>query len=186
MSEYYQDTIAALATAAGRGGVGIVRVSGPKALDIAKLMVHFEPKNRYAHYCDFYDPDGLRLDQGIALYFKGPHSFTGEDVVEFQAHGGPVILDLLLKAIVSNGARLAEAGEFSQRAFFNDKLDLVQAEAISDLINSTSEQAARSALRSLQGDFSQQVDAIVSGLIKLRMYVEAAIDFPEEEVDFLS
>lgn len=186
MSDYYQDTIAALATAVGRGGVGIVRVSGPKSLDIAKSLVHFEPKNRYAHYCDFFDSEGLRLDQGIALYFKGPHSFTGEDVVEFQAHGGPVILDLLLKAIVSCGARLAEAGEFSQRAFFNDKLDLVQAEAISDLINSTSEQAARSALRSLQGEFSKQIDDIVADLIGLRMYVEAAIDFPEEEVDFLS
>lgn len=186
MSDYYQDTIAALATAAGRGGVGIVRVSGPKSLDIAKSLVHFEPKNRHAHYSDIFDTEGLRLDQGIVLYFKGPHSFTGEDVVEFQAHGGPVILDLLLKAIVSCGARLAEAGEFSQRAFFNDKLDLVQAEAISDLINSTSEQAARSALRSLQGDFSKQVDEIVTDLIALRMYVEAAIDFPEEEVDFLS
>ena len=186
MSDYYQDTIAALATAAGRGGVGIVRVSGPLALDIAQAIVHFEPKNRYAHYCDFYDLEGHRLDQGIALYFKGPHSFTGEDVIEFQAHGGPIILDLLLKTIVSRGARLAEAGEFSQRAFFNDKLDLVQAEAISDLINSTSEQAARSALRSLQGDFSNQVDQIVADLIGLRMYVEAAIDFPEEEVDFLS
>jgi tRNA modification GTPase len=186
MSDYYQDTIAALATAAGRGGVGIVRVSGPEALDIAKALVNFEPKNRYAHYCDFFDAEGLRLDQGICLYFKGPHSFTGEDVVEFQAHGGPVILDLLLKAILSCGARLAGAGEFSQRAFFNDKLDLVQAEAISDLINSTSEQAARSALRSLQGDFSKQVDEIVADLIALRMYVEAAIDFPEEEVDFLS
>ncbi len=186
MSDYHQDTIAALATAAGRGGVGIVRVSGAKAFAIAKQMVHFEPKNRYAHYSDFYDPEGTRLDQGIVLYFKGPHSFTGEDVVEFQAHGGPVILDLLLKSIVSCGARLAEAGEFSQRAFFNDKLDLVQAEAIADLINSTSEQAARSALRSLQGEFSQQVDTIVSDLIKLRIYVEAAIDFPEEEVDFLS
>lgn len=186
MSDYYQDTIAALATAAGRGGVGIVRVSGPQALNIAKKVIQFNPKNRFAHYCDFFDLQGERLDQGIALYFKGPHSFTGEDVVEFQAHGGPVILDLILKTLVSHGARLAQAGEFSQRAFFNDKLDLVQAEAISDLINSTSEQAARSALRSLQGDFSKQVNTIVDELIKLRMFVEAAIDFPEEEVDFLS
>jgi len=186
MSDYFQDTIAALATAAGRGGVGIVRISGPNALSIAESILKFTPKNRFAHYCDFFDSEQQRLDQGIALYFKGPHSFTGEDIVELQAHGGPVILDLLLKSIVSLGGRLAQAGEFSQRAFFNDKLDLVQAEAISDLINSTSEQAARSALRSLQGEFSKQVNDIVADLIKLRIFVEAAIDFPEEEVDFLA
>jgi len=186
MSNYHKDTIAALATAAGRGGVGIVRISGPQALSIAETILKFSPKNRFAHYCDFHDVQDQRLDQGIALYFKAPNSFTGEDVVELQAHGGPIVLDLLLKTIVSLGGRLAQAGEFSQRAFFNDKLDLVQAEAISDLINSTSEQAARSALRSLQGEFSNQVNDIVAGLIKLRIFVEAAIDFPEEEVDFLS
>lgn len=186
MSEYFHDTIAAVATAAGRGGVGIVRLSGDKALNIAEQLTGFTPKKRYAHYCDFLDHQGQRLDQGIILYFENPHSFTGEDVVEFQAHGGPVILDLLLKSIVHLGARLAEPGEFSQRAFLNDKLDLVQAEAVSDLINSTSEQAARSALRSLQGEFSRQVNDIVEKLIELRMFVEAAIDFPEEEVDFLS
>ena len=186
MSDYYQDTIAALATAAGRGGVGIVRISGPQALSIAESILKFSPKSRFAHYCDFHDTDSQRLDQGIALYFKAPNSFTGEDVVELQAHGGPVVLDLLLKTIVSLGGRLAQAGEFSQRAFFNDKLDLVQAEAISDLINSTSEQAARSALRSLQGEFSNQVNSIVAELIKIRIFVEAAIDFPEEEVDFLT
>ena len=186
MNDYHQDTITALATAAGRGGVGIVRISGPEALSIANKLINFTPNNRFAHYCDFYDSNQDKLDQGIALYFKGPNSFTGEDVVELQAHGGPVVLDLLLKSIVALGGRLAQAGEFSQRAFLNDKLDLIQAEAVSDLINSTSEQAARSALRSLQGDFSKKVNDIVSGLIKLRIFVEAAIDFPEEEVDFLS
>lgn len=186
MSDYFQDTITAMATASGRAGVGIIRISGPKALSIAEKIIHFIPKNRYAHYCDFFDQNNLRLDQGIALYFKGPHSFTGEDVVELQAHGGPVVLDLLIKTVLAFGGRIAEAGEFSQRAFLNDKLDLVQAEAVSDLINSSSEQAARSALRSLQGEFSQRIDEIVSTLIEIRMFVEAAIDFPEEEIDFLS
>ena len=186
MTLYHPDTITAIATAAGRGGVGIVRISGPQALLIAEAILGFSPKNRFAHYCDFHDFKNQRLDQGIALYFKNPHSFTGEDVVELQAHGGPVILDLLLKTIIQHGGRLAEPGEFSQRAFFNDKLDLIQAEAISDLINSTSEQAARCALRSLQGEFSKQVNDIVDQLIKLRIFVEAAIDFPEEEIDFLA
>jgi len=186
MNDYHQDTIAALATAVGRGGIGIVRISGPDALDIAQKLIQFTPKKRYAHYCDFYDSKKVKLDQGIALFFEAPHSFTGEDVVELQAHGGPVLLDLLLDSIVSLGGRLAEAGEFSKRAFLNNKLDLIQAEAVSDLINSTSEQAARSALRSLQGDFSHQVNEIVDELIKLRMFVEASIDFPEEEVDFLN
>lgn len=186
MSEYYQDTITALATASGRAGVGIIRISGSNALAIVEKIIHFIPKNRHAHYCDFYDQNGARLDQGIALYFKGPHSFTGEDVVELQAHGGPVVLDLLIKTVLAFGGRIAEAGEFSQRAFLNDKLDLVQAEAISDLINSSSEQAARSALRSLQGEFSKKIETIVSALIEIRMFVEAAIDFPEEEIDFLS
>ena len=186
MTFYHQDTITAIATAAGRGGVGIVRISGPQALSIAESILGFTPKMRYAHYCDFNDQNNHRLDQGIALYFNNPHSFTGEDVIELQAHGGPIVLDLLLKTILHYGGRLAEPGEFSQRAFFNDKLDLVQAEAISDLINSTSEQAARCALRSLQGEFSNQINSIVEQLIKLRIFVEAAIDFPEEEVDFLT
>lgn len=186
MSEYFQDTITAVATANGRAGVGIIRISGPDALSIAEKVIRFIPKNRHAHYCDFFDQDGLRLDQGIAIYFKGPYSFTGEDVVELQAHGGPVVLDLLIKTVLAFGARVAEAGEFSQRAFLNEKLDLVQAEAVSDLINSSSEQAARSALRSLQGEFSKKIDSIVATLIDIRMFVEAAIDFPEEEIDFLS
>jgi tRNA modification GTPase len=186
MADYFQDTITALATASGRAGVGIIRISGSFSLIIAEKILGFTPKNRHAHYCDFYDQYGERLDQGIALYFKGPHSFTGEDVVEFQAHGGPVILDLLTKSILAHGARLAHAGEFSQRAFLNDKLDLIQAEAIADLINSSSEQAARSALRSLQGEFSARINDLVESLISIRMFVEAAIDFPEEEIDFLS
>ncbi len=180
------DTIAAIATPSGCGGVGIVRVSGPLASEIACKMIGFTPRVRHAHYCPFIDAAGTQLDQGICLYFAAPHSFTGEDVVEFQAHGGPVVLDLLLKTTTQHGARLALPGEFSQRAFLNDKLDLVQAEAIADLINSNSEQAARSALRSLQGSFSRHVDDLVASLIDLRMFVEAAIDFPEEEVDFLS
>jgi len=186
MKDYHQDTIAAIATAAGRGGVGIVRISGPDSLSFAESILGFKPKNRFAHYCDFYGSDAQRLDQGIAIFFKGPNSFTGEDVVELQAHGGPVILDMLLNRIMQLGGRLAEPGEFSQRAFLNDKLDLVQAEAVADLINSTSEHAARSALRSLQGAFSEQIDRLVEQLIELRKFVEAAIDFPEEEIDFLS
>ena len=142
---------------------------------------------RYAHYCDFYPPqEAEALDSGIALSFPGPHSFTGEDVVELQAHGGPVILDLLLQACCQAGARTARAGEFSERAFLNGKLDLAQAEAISDLINSTTSAAARSANRSLQGVFSREIDKLVAAVTSLRVYVEAAIDFPEEEIDFIA
>lgn len=180
------DTIAAIATAPGKGGVGIVRVSGTQALTIAERVLGFQPKLRHAHYAGFLDVDGERLDQGIALYFKAPHSYTGQDVVEFQAHGGPVVLDLILKTVLTLGCRLAEPGEFSMRAFLNDKIDLVQAEAISDLINSASEQAVRSANRTLDGKFSEQINALVQALIELRKFVEAAIDFPEEEIDFIS
>lgn len=180
------ETIAAVATAPGRGGVGIVRVSGQKALQIANAVLGFEPKVRYAHYCPFKDAQGTVLDEGIALYFKAPNSFTGEDVVEFQGHGGPVVLDFILQRVLALGARTARPGEFSERAFLNDKLDLTQAEAIADLIDSSSEQAARCAMRSLQGAFSQRIHALVESLINLRIYVEAAIDFPEEEIDFLS
>jgi len=186
MKSNYQDTIAALATAPGRSGVGIIRVSGKESLNIFKQIVNKEPRARYAHYLPFYDQENNIIDTGIALYFPAPNSFTGEDVVEFQGHGGPVILDLLIQRIFELGARPAEPGEFSQRAFINDKMDLTQAEAIADLIDASSEQAARSAMRSLQGEFSQQVLNIVEQLIQLRMYVEAAIDFPEEEIDFLS
>jgi tRNA modification GTPase len=180
------ETIAAVATAQGRGGVGIVRVSGPLAQSIAMAVSGRELKPRYAHYGPFSDADGQVLDQGLALYFPGPHSFTGEDVLELQGHGGPVVLDLLLRRCVQLGARLARPGEFSERAFLNDKLDLAQAEAIADLIEASSEQAARNALRSLQGEFSKRVHELTERLISLRIYVEAAIDFPEEEIDFLA
>ncbi len=181
------DTICAIATPPGRGGVGIIRLSGPDSLDIARAVSRRQTLNpRYAHYGPMYDQADQVLDEGLTLYFPGPHSFTGEDVVEFQAHGGPVILDLLLQTVMAAGARLARPGEFSERAFLNDKLDLAQAEAIADLIAASSEQAARSAVRSLQGDFSRTVADLVEECIQLRIYVEAAIDFPEEEIDFLT
>ncbi|MBI0006876.1 tRNA uridine-5-carboxymethylaminomethyl(34) synthesis GTPase MnmE [Gilliamella sp. W8126] len=181
------DTIVAQATPPGRGGVGILRVSGPKAQDIAKAVLGILPKPRYAHYLPFLASDGTTLDEGIALFFPNPHSFTGEDVLELQGHGGPVILDLLLKRILDiPGVRIARPGEFSERAFLNDKLDLAQAEAIADLIDASSEQAAKSALSSLQGVFSKKINTLVESLIHLRIFTEAAIDFPEEEIDFLS
>ena len=180
------DTIAAIATATGRGGVGIVRVSGPKASFVAEQLLKIKLQPRHAHYCDFKNRADEVLDQGIALFFPGPNSFTGEDVLELQGHGGPVILDLLLREITQLGIRLARPGEFSERAFLNDKLDLAQAEAIADLIDATTEQAARNALHSLQGAFSKRINELVEALIHLRIYVEASIDFPEEEIDFLS
>ncbi|RJG12727.1 tRNA uridine-5-carboxymethylaminomethyl(34) synthesis GTPase MnmE [Pseudomonas cavernicola] len=181
-----RETIAAVATAQGRAGVGIVRVSGPLAASIAKAVSQRELKPRYAHYGPFHDGHDQVLDEGLALYFPGPNSFTGEDVLELQGHGGPVVLDLLLRRCLELGARLARPGEFSERAFLNDKLDLAQAEAIADLIEASSEQAARNALRSLQGEFSRRVHELTERLIALRIYVEAAIDFPEEEIDFLA
>jgi tRNA modification GTPase len=180
------DTIVAPATPPGKGGVGVIRVSGPKATFILQTVTGQLPQPRYATYGTFTEDNGEVIDMGLTLFFPNPHSFTGEDVVEFQGHGGPVVMDRLLRRIVSLGARLARPGEFSERAFLNDKIDLTQAEAIADLIDSASEQAARCAIRSLQGEFSQQVNLLVESLIRLRMYVEAAIDFPEEEVDFLS
>jgi tRNA modification GTPase len=180
------DTIAALATPAGRGGVGIIRISGPAATEIAHNILGKLPAPRRAEYLPFYDLDGRIIDSGLALYFPNPHSFTGEDVLELQGHGGPVVLDLLLQQTLQQGARLARPGEFSERAFLNDKIDLAQAEAIADLIEAGSEQAARSAMQSLQGVFSDWVHATVESLTELRMFVEAAIDFPEEEIDFLA
>ena len=180
------DTITAIATAPGRGGVGIIRVSGAKSKEIAQAVLGFIPKTRYAHYCPFKDESENTLDEGLALFFEGPNSFTGEDILELQGHGGPVVLDFLLQRVMALGARAARPGEFSERAFLNDKMDLTQAEAIADLIDSASEQAARCAVRSLQGAFSQRIHELVESLIKLRIYVEAAIDFPEEEIDFLS
>ncbi len=180
------DTIVAIATPPGRGGVGIIRVSGPKSKVIANEMLGFNPKPRYAHYCPFKDQTENTIDEGLALYFEGPNSFTGEDILELQGHGGPVVLDFVLKRCIELGARTARPGEFSERAFLNDKIDLTQAEAIADLIDSASEQAARCAVRSLQGAFSHRIHELVNSLIQLRIYVEAAIDFPEEEIDFLS
>ncbi|CAI1069889.1 tRNA modification GTPase MnmE [Serratia fonticola] len=181
------DTIAALATPPGRGGVGILRISGRGAKDVALAVLGKLPKPRYADYLPFRDAEGSTLDQGIALWFPGPNSFTGEDVLELQGHGGPVILDLLLKRVLAlPDVRIARPGEFSERAFLNDKLDLAQAEAIADLIDASSEQAARSAMNSLQGAFSLRIHQLVEALTYLRIYVEAAIDFPDEEIDFLS
>lgn len=181
------ETIVAQATALGRGGVGIIRVSGPQAKQVALEVLGKEIKPRYAEYIPFTNEDGTQIDQGIALYFPNPNSFTGEDVLELQGHGGPVVMDMLIKRILKiSGTRAARPGEFSERAFLNDKIDLTQAEAIADLIDASSEEAAKSALNSLQGEFSQRINTLVESLIHLRIYVEAAIDFPEEEIDFLA
>ncbi|MCW8854674.1 MAG: tRNA uridine-5-carboxymethylaminomethyl(34) synthesis GTPase MnmE, partial [Gammaproteobacteria bacterium] len=180
------DTIAAIATPPGRGGVGIVRVSGPKSSEIAIKILGLCPEVRKATYLPFKDDTGDAIDTGIALYFQKPHSFTGEDVLELQAHGGPVVLDMLLKRVLSLGTRMARAGEFTEQAFLNDKMDLAQAEAVADLIEADSEEAVKAALRSLQGEFSQNVHNLVEKIIELRLYVEAALDFPEEEIDFIS
>jgi tRNA modification GTPase len=180
------DTIAAVATPPGRGGVGIVRVSGPRAAAVARGILGTVPRPRRAVHRPFLDDAGAVIDTGIALYFPGPGSFTGEDVVELHGHGGPVVMDMLLQRTLQLGARQSRPGEFSLRAFLNDKIDLAQAEAIADLIDSASQAAARSATRSLQGVFSQRIRDLVEELTQLRMYVEAAIDFPEEEIDFLS
>lgn len=179
-------TIAAIATAPGRGGVGIIRISGPGVTAVAQSILGVLPSPRYAHYGPFQDRQQQTLDQGIALYFPGPNSFTGEDVLELQGHGGPVILDMLLDEILALGIDHARPGEFSERAYLNDKLDLAQAEAIADLIDASSTAAAKQALHSLQGAFSKEIHQLVNQLIELRIYVEAAIDFPEEEVDFLT
>lgn len=185
MSIATADTIAAIATAPGRGGVGIVRVSGPGSATIAHRLLGGLPQPRHARYGAFRAHNGAILDEGIALWFPAPHSFTGEDVLELQGHGGPVVLDMLLTEVLAVGARPARPGEFSERAYLNDKLDLAQAEAIADLIDASSQQAARLAINSLQGRFSEAIDQLLEALIELRMYVESAIDFPEEEIDFL-
>ncbi|NNJ92897.1 MAG: tRNA uridine-5-carboxymethylaminomethyl(34) synthesis GTPase MnmE, partial [Gammaproteobacteria bacterium] len=181
------ETIAAQATSPGQGGIGIIRISGPLALLIAeKITAHKNLSPRKAIFTKFYDESDQVLDEGLLLYFPAPNSFTGDDVIELQLHGSPVIIDLLLQTCVYHGARLARPGEFSERAFHNGKIDLAQAEAIADLIESGTETAARMATRSLQGVFSKYIHELVEQLIHLRMYVEAAIDFPEEEIDFLS
>ncbi|MEW7993773.1 MAG: tRNA uridine-5-carboxymethylaminomethyl(34) synthesis GTPase MnmE [Candidatus Thiodiazotropha endolucinida] len=180
------DTIAAVATPQGRGSVGIVRISGPACRDIADALLDSMPSPRQARFKPFLDQDRTVIDSGLAIFFPKPHSFTGEDVLELQGHGGPVVMDLLLKRTLQLGARLARPGEFSERAFLNGKLDLVQAEAIADLIDAESQAAARSATRTLQGAFSNKIDRLVESLIELRLYVESAIDFPEEEIDYLT
>lgn len=181
-----EPTITAIATPPGQGGVGIIRLSGPEALVIARKISQCDEiiPNKFK-YRSFFDADGELVDQGLLLYFKAPHSFTGDDVIEFHTHGSPVVLDALLHTCVRLGAALAKPGEFSKRAFLNNKIDLTQAEAVADLIQASSMAAARMALRSLQGEFSKKIDAISEQLIYLRLYVEAAIDFPDEEVDFL-
>ena len=180
------ETISAIATATGAGGIGVVRVSGSAAGTIARHFLKREPRARYAHVCAFEDAHGETIDRGLLLWFAAPHSFTGEDVLEVQVHGSPVVLRRLLARTLELGARRARAGEFSERAFLNGKLDLAQAEAIADLIASGSEAAARAAMRSLDGVFSQRVHALTERVVRLRVWIEAAIDFPEEEIDFLA
>jgi tRNA modification GTPase len=180
------DTIVATATPPGTGGVGIVRLSGPDAERIGRTLLGKLPQPRRASYRRFRDADGAAIDEGLALYFPAPGSFTGEPVLELHGHGGPVVMGMLVDAAVALGARQAEPGEFSRRAFLNDRLDLAQAEAIADLIASGTEQAARAALRSLSGEFSDRVNALAEQLTGLRTHVEAAIDFPEDEIDFLA
>ena len=184
-SSNVKDPIVAIATAPGRGGVGVVRVSGADVSGIAEALLGRLPAPRLATYRRFLDSDGSTLDQGIALLFAAPHSFTGENVLELQGHGGPQVLNLILQRCIELGARLAAPGEFTRRAFLNGKLDLAQAEAVADLIDAQSAAAARSAVRSLSGAFSERIDELVERLVRLRMLVEATLDFPEEEIDFL-
>ena len=185
MNFFPKDTIAAIATPPGKGGVGMIRVSGERVADVALSLLKRTLEARKAHFLPFLDSDGSIIDSGIALYFPAPGSFTGEDVLELHAHGSPVVLDQLMRRILALEVRMARPGEFSERAFLNDKIDLAQAEAIADLIESSTVLAARSAQRSLQGEFSRLVNSLVDELIHLRMYVEAAIDFVDEEIDFL-
>lgn len=177
------DSIVAIATAPGRGGVGVVRISGNNLSSLAVSLLGKVPVPRHATYAAFHGTDGLIIDRGIALYFPSPNSYTGEDVLELQAHGGSGVLNLLLKRCLNEDVRLAKPGEFTERAFLNNKLDLVQAESVADLINATSEQAVRSANRSLAGDFSHTINQMIQKLIDLRVHVEASLDFPEEEID---
>ena len=186
MEQNTQDTIAAIATPPGNGGVGIIRVSGPLATEIAKQLSNKPLVPRQALFTSFRDENNTVIDSGILLYFPNPYSYTGEDTIELQGHGGTVVLGMLLKRVLSLGARLANPGEFTERAFLNDKLDLAQAEAVADLIESSTEQSVRSAQKSMQGVFSEQINECVDELTELRVYVEAAIDFVDEEIDFLS
>ncbi len=186
LSANSQDTIAAIATASGAGGIGIVRVSGPLCQAIATQILGHCPAPRYAAYLDFKEANGDLIDRGIAIYYNAPHSYTGEEVLELQAHGGTALMQLLLARCIALGARQAAPGEFTRRAYLNDKLDLAQAEAVADVINAATVEAAKSAVRSLSGEFSQTVNTLLSELINLRLYVEACLDFPEEEIDFIT
>lgn len=179
------DTIVAIATPPGRSGLGVVRVSGPGVCEVIPGLVGRELKPRYARFCKFRDQAGRVLDEGIAIFFPAPASYTGEDVLELYAHGSRIVLTQLVNRILALGARLARPGEFTERAFHNDKLDLVQAEAVADLVDAVSDQAARSAMRSMQGEFSGRVNRLLERLISLRLFVEGALDFPEDEIDFL-
>ena len=179
------ETICALATAIGQSGIGVIRVSGPLSKIISKKILHIELKPRHAFYGPFYDNEDNTIDKGVAIYFPGPNSYTGEDVVEFQGHGGMSVMRKLLETALIFGARLSEPGEFSKRAFLNGKMDLVQAEAVQDLIQSSSDESALSAVRSLTGEFSEKINHLLSELTSLRVFVEATIDFSDEEIDFL-
>lgn len=180
------DTIAAIATASGAGGIGVVRVSGPLSQAIAVSVLGHCPKPRHAAYLDFQQADGDLIDRGIAIFYPNPHSYTGEDVLELQGHGGTALMQILLARCIALGARQAEPGEFTRRAYLNDKMDLAQAEAVADVINAATVEAAKSAVRSLSGEFSQHINTLLLKLIDLRMYVEACLDFPEEEIDFIT
>ena len=182
----YKDTIAAIATASGAGGIGVVRVSGPLAATIATQILGDCPAPRHAAYLSFLDEHQQLIDRGIAIFYPNPHSYTGEDVLELQAHGGTALMQLLLARCIALGARQAEPGEFTRRAYLNDKIDLAQAEAVADVINASTVEAARSAMRSLSGEFSNSINQMLAKLINLRMYVEACLDFPEEEIDFIT
>lgn len=185
MASIAPDVIVAIATAPGRGGIGVVRVSGRGLLPFAHALCNKTPEPRRVTMADFLDEKGSVIDRGIVLFFSAPNSFTGEDVIELQGHGGPVVMQLLLERCITLGARIANPGEFTQRAFLNDKLDLAQAEAVADLIDASTAAAARSALRSLSGVFSREIDQLVQRLITLRMLIEATLDFPEEEIDLI-
>ncbi len=180
------DTIAAIATASGAGGIGVVRVSGPAVQLIAAQVLGSCPAPRHASYLDFKQANGDLIDRGIAIFYPNPHSYTGEDVLELQAHGGTALMQILLARCIALGARQAEPGEFTRRAYLNDKIDLAQAEAVADVINAATIEAAKSAVRSLSGEFSQRINALLLKLIDLRMFVEACLDFPEEEIDFIT
>lgn len=184
--QYDTDTIAAIATAAGAGGIGVVRISGSLCKQIAQSILGFSLTPRNAVYTAFKDQDDSVIDRGIAIYYESPHSYTGEDVLELQAHGGTALMQLMLARCLAAGARHASPGEFTRRAYLNEKLDLAQAEAVADLINASTAEAARSAVRSLSGEFSQQIQALLKKLIELRLYVEACLDFPEEDIDFIT